>query len=699
MSADASIARDTPVSVLKGVGRERAKAFERLGLYTAGDLLRYHPAAYQDRTGFTPISGLASGIPSCVTAMLAVEPRESRVRNGLTLTKARAVDETGQLDLTFFNAPYVKTALVKGRTYVFYGKPERKGGLCQMVNPVFELAESAGRVTGRLLPIYRLTRGLPQFAVRGAVWQAADALADAEPELLPPETRQSRRLCHIGFALRHIHAPGDPESLEMARRRLAFEELFRLTLGLSWLKRGRAAKPGRVFAATDLDEFESALPYSLTAAQRRVIGEMARDLTSGRLMSRLVQGDVGSGKTIVAAALCLMAAKSGCQAALMAPTELLASQHYAALEPLMTQHGVSCGLLTGKLSPKAKATLHAALADGELTFVVGTHALLSGGVRFKNLALIVTDEQHRFGVAQRSALARDDACGFTPHTLFMSATPIPRTLALLLYGELDVSVIDELPPGRVPVKTYAVDEGMRPRIDNFIKKITDGGGQAYVVCPMIERTDDEGNSVSEGLKEAVAVHGRIAAMFPEREVGLAHGRMKVKERADVLERFRAGEIPVLVATTVIEVGVDVPNANLMVVENADRFGLAQLHQLRGRVGRGRRESYCVLMAAPGAGEIARKRLDMLTKTGDGFAIAEADLALRGPGEFFGTRQHGLPGLKALGALQAAGASEGGALLMEARDAALELLESDPDLENHSALRGEIEEMLKGMQTS
>ncbi|MCL2083677.1 MAG: ATP-dependent DNA helicase RecG [Oscillospiraceae bacterium] len=683
-----------PISELKGIGQARAKAFARLGLLSSYDLLRYYPAGYQDRTAASPISALVSGTAVCVTAMAAADPRETRLRQGMTLTKTHAVDETGRLELTFFNAPYVKTALVKGETYVFFGKPERKGARCEMVNPVFEPAGSAGRVTGLLLPVYRLTSGLPQYAVRAAVRQAVDALAGAEPDLLPPEIRQARALCHIGFALRQIHAPDDARSLDMARRRLAFEELFRLSLGLSWMKRGRAAKPGRALGRLPRDEFEAALPYELTGAQRRVIAELEDDMNSGRLMSRLIQGDVGSGKTIVAAAAVLMAARGGFQAALMAPTELLAAQHHATLEPFMRRWGVSCGLLTGKLSPKAKDALRFALAGGGLRFVVGTHALLSEGVSFENLGLIITDEQHRFGVAQRSALAEKGE--HSPHTLFMSATPIPRTLAMLLYGELDVSLIDELPPGRVPVKTYAVGEDMRARIDGFIKKTAEQGGQVYVVCPMIERVDDEGNSVSEGLKEAVAVRERIAGLFPGHEVGLAHGRMKAKERADVIGRFRAGEIPVLVATTVIEVGVDVPNAGLMVVENADRFGLAQLHQLRGRVGRGRRESFCVLMAAPGAGELARKRLEMLTKSSDGFAIAEADLALRGPGEFFGTRQHGLPALR-MAELPAASESPA-ALLYEARDAALGLLDADPELKGHAALRASIEDMLRGMRS-
>ncbi len=665
------------LQTLKGIGQARAKVFARLGLFTCEELLRFYPYDYQDRRAKVSVSNLLHGMTACVCGMVALTPQETMIRKGLLLTKLTVVEDTGRLHITFFNAPYAKTALQVGEVYVFFGKIEVKNNRFEMVNPVFEPESKQGQTTGRLMPIYHLTAGLTQYAVRSAVSQSLALWADAAPDILPPTMRQAYGLCDIAFALREIHAPTAAETLQQARRRLAFDELFLLSVGLSWMKQGRQQSPGPRFTPLALSDFEAALPFRLTGAQRRAIAEAQADLTSGTLMSRLVQGDVGSGKTMVAAALCLMAAHSGTQAALMAPTEILAEQHYATLAPLLTQFGVSTGLLTGRLSPKRKKALQAEIAAGTLTFVIGTHALLSEQVTFANLGIIITDEQHRFGVNQRISLARK---GQGVHTLVMSATPIPRTLALLLYGELDVSVLDELPPGRTPVKTYVVDMGMRARIDTFIDKTVKEGGQVFVVCPLIECTED----TPDTLQEAVSEQARLQSLFPARRVGLVHG--KLKEKAAVMADFAAGLLHILVSTTVIEVGVDVPNANLMVVQNAERFGLAQLHQLRGRVGRGKRESFCILFHTGGNESLAR--LKLLEQSTDGFAIAQADLALRGPGEFFGTRQHGLP------TLRVADLSVDTPLLEQARQAAQEVLAEDPQLLTHTALRRHVDALME-----
>ncbi|MCL2080939.1 MAG: ATP-dependent DNA helicase RecG [Oscillospiraceae bacterium] len=602
---------------LKGVGAARAKAFARLGLNTTLDLLRYYPAGYEDRTNILDIRSLLPGLSCCVRAMVAETPRESRVRDGLSLTKLTAVDETGRLFLTFFNSPYVKNSLVQGKTYVFYGKIEVNGGRVCMTNPVFEPESRQGAATGRVVPVYGLTKGLTQYNLRSAVEQALE-----------------RHEVSRDDPLRQIHAPDDMESLQNARDTLAYNELYALALKLAKLKSERMAKTGHIFPPLDAGEFEDSLPFKLTGAQRGAIAEVGNELSSGTLMARLIQGDVGSGKTMIAAYAGLRACRGGFQAALMAPTELLAAQHYATLKPLLDKWGVVSCLLTGRITPANKAKLHREIAGGDIEFIVGTHALISKNTVFSNLALIITDEQHRFGVSQRETL---QSKGRDAHTLYMSATPIPRTLALLLYGELDVSALNELPPGRTPVKTYAVNEGYRERINKFIEKTVTGGGQVFVVCPAIGEQD------AADIADVGTVHARLSAAFPRFGVGLAHGRLKQKDRAAVMASFSNGEIPILVATTVIEVGVDVPNANLMVVENADRFGLAQLHQLRGRVGRGKRESFCVLFGG-GAGELAAKRLKILENSNDGFEIAELDLQLRGSGDFFGTRQHGLPEL-------------------------------------------------------
>ena len=590
------------------------------------------------------------------------------------------MDDTGSVTATFFNQSYMKDALRTGETYVVYGRVEGPPGRRQMTNPVCERADRA-RFTGRILPIYPLTRGISNNLLAGLTLRCVEECAGQVEETLPAGLRREHALAAAEFACRNIHFPRDEEALELARRRLIFEELFCLACGMALLRTGRTCAEGVPFSTPPVEEFLALLPFSLTAAQRRAMEEVAADTASGAPMNRLVQGDVGSGKTMVAAYGAWLAAKNGGQCALMAPTELLAEQHFRSLAPLLGRAGVRVGLLTGSVKGKARKELYAALAAGEVDLVVGTHALLSEGVAFSNLALAITDEQHRFGVAQRAALAAK--AGRTPHVLVMSATPIPRTLALIIYGDLEVSVIDELPPGRTPVETYVVGEDKRQRMYRFVRKLVGQGRQAYLVCPAVEEGEESpGEPGGEGLKAAVPYAEHLKSeVFPDLRVGLVHGKMKARDKDAAMTAFAAG---VLVATTVVEVGVDVPNAALMVVENAERFGLSQLHQLRGRVGRGKHQSYCVLMTSTHSAE-SRERLRVLAKTADGFRIAEEDLKLRGPGDFFGQRQHGLP---QLGIADLAADMR---VLKEAQQAAQALLEADPGLSRreHAPLLGRV----------
>ena len=654
------------VERLPGIGPARARSLEKLGLATVEDLLRYFPRDYEDRRRFSTVAAAPVDTPVC-----------------LELLVARLVDDTGSVTATFFNQSYMKDALRTGETYVVYGRVEGPPGRRQMTNPVCERADRA-RFTGRILPIYPLTRGISNNLLAGLTLRCVEECAGQMEETLPAGLRREHALAAAEFACRNIHFPRDEEALELARRRLIFEELFCLACGMALLRTRRTCAEGVPFSTPPVEEFLALLPFSLTAAQRRAMEEVAVDTASGAPMNRLVQGDVGSGKTMVAAYGAWLAAKNGGQCALMAPTELLAEQHFRSLAPLLGRAGVRVGLLTGSVKGKARKELYAALAAGEVDLVVGTHALLSEGVAFSNLALAITDEQHRFGVAQRAALAAK--AGRTPHVLVMSATPIPRTLALIIYGDLEVSVIDELPPGRTPVETYVVGEDKRQRMYRFVRKLVGQGRQAYLVCPAVEEGEESpGEPGGEGLKAAVPYAEHLKSeVFPDLRVGLVHGKMKARDKDAAMTAFAAGELDVLVSTTVIEVGVDVPNAALMVVENADRFGLSQLHQLRGRVGRGKHQSYCVLMTSTHSAE-SRERLRVLAKTADGFRIAEEDLKLRGPGDFFGQRQHGLP---QLGIADLAGDMR---VLKEAQQAAQVLLEADPGRSRpeHAPLLGRV----------
>ena len=658
---------DTDVRYIKGIGEKKAQALNKLGVFSLYDLISYFPRKYEDRSKFCPIAATIPGESACIQAIVADTPRLVRIRRGMELVKFRAVDESGSVDITYFNQNYIKDNIARGDTCNFFGKIEVQGTRRSMANPVYEKADRAGNVTGHIIPIYRLCSGLNQRTMLQSIRQGLDACADQVPDVLPAEIQKRCHLVQARYAYENIHFPADFEALELARRRLVFEELFVLACALGTMRRERVNDGGIKLKKADPDEFFSALPFSPTNAQRRAVEEAMRDMCSGSAMNRLLQGDVGSGKTLVAAALIWETWKNGYMSAFMAPTEILADQHYVNLSSILEPMGVRIMKLTGATGAKEKRAVKAALAAGEVDVIVGTHALFSADVEYSRLALVVTDEQHRFGVNQRSALISKAA---RPHVLVMSATPIPRTLALIIYGDLDVSILDELPPGRQKVDTFAVGESYRARLNAFIRKLTGEGRQVFVVCPMVEDND----ALAVPLKSAQEHAAALAKEFPDLRVGCVHGRMKAKEKDAVMASFAAGETDILLATTVIEVGVDVPNAALMIIENAERFGLSQLHQLRGRVGRGKHKSYCV-MVSDADGEEVRARLKIMTQTNDGFKISEEDLRLRGPGDFFGSRQHGLP------EMHVADLCADVNIMQTAQKEASQLLLDDPELEN------------------
>ena len=670
------VTRNTPLTDFPGVGEARAKKLERLGLTAAGDLLSWYPRDYEDRRKVYEIQNAPLEGRVCISAMAAEHPRLSRVRKGLELVQVKVVDHTAALHLTFFNQGYVERAIRAGEEYIFYGSVEVRGRRRTMVNPIFERIDKQS-FTGCIMPVYRLTAGISNHLLASLTRQALPC-AEGMAETLPQYIRQEHSLAAAEFSLKNIHFPEDEKALDLARRRLAFEELFYLGVGLSVLKSRRdKVGEGVCLPPRSKREFLSLLPFPPTQAQSRVMDEVAADMASGRPMNRLVQGDVGSGKTAVAAFAGWLCARGDCQAALMAPTEVLAEQHFKSLSALLAPAGVRVGLLTGSMTAAEKKKIRAALESGEIGFVVGTHALISEGVAFRRLALIVADEQHRFGVAQRAALAAKGGEGSSPHVLVMSATPIPRTLALIIYGDLDVSVIDQLPPGRTPIATYVVREDKRQRMYGFVRRQVAEGRQVYIICPAVEENPDAAlpgeESPALNLK-AVKTYAETLQreVFPDLRVDILHGKMKPKEKEAAMSAFAGGETQVLVATTVVEVGVDVPNASLIIIENADRFGLSQLHQLRGRVGRGAHPSHCVLITGTRSLE-AMERLRTLASTTDGFKISEEDLKARGPGDFFGNRQHGLPQMRL------ADLTGDMRLLSEAQEAAKGLLSRDPQL--------------------
>ena len=621
-----------PITILKGVGEARAKQFANLNIFTLRDLICHFPRGYEDRTRLVTIDKLEVDVPACFRAMVMNSPRTSHIRKGLDLTKVQVADHTASLSLTFFNNKYAAESLQYGKEYIFYGAVSGDFIGYNMTNPIFESLDAQPVTTRRVLPRYPLTAGLSNAAVLKAVRQAL-AICETPPEILPESVRKEYGILDAERAYYAIHEPQSMAEAELAKKRLVFEEFFVFSAGLALMRQARADKKTQPFRNLDLSQFYGALPFTLTGAQLRAVEDIRGDLGSGAPMNRLVQGDVGSGKTMVAAAAAYLAANNGVQTALMAPTEILAEQHYHSLNKLFAPLGLRLALLTGAQTPKQKRQVREAIAAGEVDLAVGTHALLSDATEFHKLGLVIADEQHRFGVAQRSRLA---AKGTDPHLLVMSATPIPRTLALLMYGDLEVSIINELPPGREPVDTFLVNESYRARINAFIRKQVSEGHQCFVVCPAVEENEELGMKSASVWAETLQ-----QTVFPDLRILLIHGQMKGSQKEEIMAAFARGEADVLVATTVIEVGVDVPNATLMVIEDADRFGLSQLHQLRGRVGRGGSKSYCIL-TSQNRNPDTQARLKALCKTTDGFRIAEEDLKMRGPGDFFGARQSGLP---------------------------------------------------------
>ena len=621
-----------PVTMLKGVGPSKAKLLAQLNIHTLRDLICHFPRGYEDRTRLIPIEKLEPDVPACFKAMVMNTPKTAHIRKGLDLTRVQVADHSARLNLTFFNNRFAAENLQYGREYIFYGAVSGDFVGYSMTNPVFESLDSAPVTTRRILPIYPLTAGLTNAALMKLILQAM-AVCDPPEEVIPASVREHYGILPADRAYRAIHEPVSMEEAELAKRRLIFEEFFIFSAGLSLLRASRAEKKTEPWKNLNLSPFLANLPFSLTGAQSNAIREILGDLSRGTPMNRLVQGDVGSGKTMVAAAAAYLTANNRKQAALMAPTEILAEQHHASLSRLFAPMGIRVGLLTGSMTVKEKKSVRAAIEAGEYDLIVGTHALLSDTTVFHDLGLVIADEQHRFGVGQRAKLS---AKGLDPHVLVMSATPIPRTLALLMYGDLDVSIIDELPPGRETVDTFLVGESYRPRINAFIRKQVTEGHQCYVVCPAVEENGELNLKAATEWAQVLQ-----QTVFPDLQVALLHGQMKGAEKEAVMADFAKGNADILVSTTVIEVGVDVPNATLMVVEDADRFGLSQLHQLRGRVGRGKAKSYCIL-TSHNKNPDTLARLKALCKTNDGFKIAEEDLKLRGPGDFFGSRQSGLP---------------------------------------------------------
>lgn len=667
---------DTPVRYLKGVGPKTAERFEKLGILTLSDLLCHYPRRYLDFSKPYSIAEAPADTECVVKAEVFAKPGGRILPGGRRMERITAGDDVSSLEITWFNNPYAAQKLELGQEYYFQGIVT--GGMLrrQMVNP--QVRTDAQVKSSPFEAVYPQTEGLTSSAIAKCVRQLLPH-AELLPDPLPSEMLKKYRLLSKADAVRAIHCPATEEEAFAARRRLIYEELLVLQLGIGRMKNHGAASTGAPMKKADASPFWEFLPFSPTGAQRRAVEEILTDMSGETSMNRLLQGDVGSGKTLVAAAAIWACIRAGYQAALLAPTEILASQHAENLNRLLSPFGMRVALLTGGMKAAARRTTLAAIRDDEADLIVGTHAILSEGVEFARLGLAVVDEQHRFGVRQRGLLAEKAA---NPHLLVMSATPIPRTLGLLMYGDLDISILDELPPGRKPVKTRCITGKKRADLYGFLDREIDSGRQVYIVCPAIE---DAGGS---GLNAVKSYYEDIAkAYLPDRRVGLMHGKLKPKEKAEVMDDFKSGRLDALVSTTVIEVGVDVPNATVMVIENAERYGLSALHQLRGRVGRGAAESWCFLVS-DNASESVQKRLKFLCSTSDGFAVAQYDLETRGPGDFFGSRQHGLP------TLQIADLMNDTRTLHAAQSEAVALLAEDPLLERpeHALLARQVEQM-------
>ena len=666
---------DAPVTELKNVGPKRAALYQKLGIETVSDLLTFYPRSYQDFTSPKMAAECRDGEPAVIEGKILRKLPPAYIRKGMVLYKLTVTDGMQNFTVTIFNNEYAYYGVHLGETYIFAGKWNRLGNAGNLAMQTYLSPGEAAT----LRPVYPLTEGLSSRMVQLNVQDAIARVLPGLPDPIPGSVRAEYGLIGFRQAVQEIHFPESQEQMETARDRLAFEELLRLTLALKFLKgRGREKTRVRV-QRPDLKPFVKSLPFPLTGAQKRVIAEILRDMASPYPMNRLLQGDVGSGKTLVAAAVSYAAIQKGYQAALMAPTEILAAQHEKTLRKFLEPMGVKVGLLTGSLTPKQKTAMREAIERGEIQMVAGTHALVQEATAFHRLGLVITDEQHRFGVHQRQMLGEK---GDHPHVLVMSATPIPRTLALIVYGDLDISVIDELPAGRQPIETFSVHSDKRERALLYIRAHLDRGEQGYIVCPLIDKSDAVSAAAATAYRDELA-----EGIFKGYTVGLLHGRMKPDEKEAVMADFAAGKVQLLVATTVVEVGVDVPNATIILIENAERFGLSQLHQLRGRVGRGDKKSTCILLS-DNDGEDNKRRLKVMKETCDGFVIAKEDLKLRGAGDFFGYRQHGMPSLGLADLL------EDTALFAKAQAAAAEILQADPGLQKpeHAVLKRQIDEM-------
>ena len=670
------------IKYIKGVGPSKAKVLNGIGIYTLGDVLTYFPRDHEDRAEIKPIAELVDGEDALISAYSVTRVAEIKVRNHLTLCKLTVRDETGSCQITWYNQKYLRNSIKLNTRYKFFGKVSKKGSRADIQSPVFE-EESKSKSTGRIVPIYPLTYNLTQNTIRNIIENALNSVDGELEETLPNYLIDKYNLLDTNTAIRQIHFPESFEMFNKARTRLAFEELLSMQLALLSLKnKYETDKPGISFSKdVNMSDVIDTLPFKLTKAQLRVLEEIDNDMEKIRPMNRLLQGDVGSGKTIVALIAAYKAIKSGYQAVIMAPTAILATQHLESSKEILDKFGIKTELLISGISKKKKEDILQRLANGEIDLLIGTHAVLEENVIFKNLGLVVTDEQHRFGVRQRGIVAEK---GNNPDVLVMTATPIPRTLALILYGDLDISIIDELPPNRKKIETYAVTKSYEQRVNSFIAKNIDEGRQCYIVCPLVEENDEiDAQSVLELFENYKT------KVFSNYRVEYLHGKMRPKEKDEIMERLKNGEIDILISTTVIEVGVNVPNANIMVIENAERFGLAQLHQLRGRVGRGEYQSYCILKYK-GSSPIVRERMNVISSTNDGFIISEKDLELRGTGEFFGTKQHGIPEFKI------ANLFEDMNLLKQVQGVALQIINEDKtlDKEENILLKKMIDEKFK-----
>ena len=666
---------------LKGVGEKVGLKLEKLGIRTLKDMIEHYPKEYEDRRKITPIEECQIDESNNILAKVCSQPQVAR-KGSKILVSFRVKDASGQLMITFFGQPYMKNNFKLGESYLFYGKVKHKYGYHEMDSPEYQkvIDEAHLGTVAKITPIYPSTAKLSQKVIRGLIETCLKEVLPSVEDHLPEQIRQQYGLVEKKEALRGIHFPKDSDDFFKARKRLVFEELFMLQLSLYQLKADFAKKLlGIAHKVTpELNAFMETLPFELTGAQKRVMREIVHDMKSPYAMNRLVQGDVGSGKTVIAAISLFMAVKDGYQGALMAPTEVLVVQHYEFIKEIMTPFGIEVGLLTGSTTAKQKRELLMALKEGTMQIVVGTHALIEDNVEIPRLGLVITDEQHRFGVRQRLKLTEK---GMLPDVMVMTATPIPRTLALILYGDMDISIIDELPPGRQPIKTNAVTSDYHPRIYRFIEKQIEEGRQCYIICPMVE--ESEKNAELRNVMDYTAYLKE--QVFTQIPIAYLHGKMKPKEKNEIMAAFSRGETKILVSTTVIEVGVNVPNSTIILIENAERFGLAQLHQLRGRVGRGKYQSYCILVS-DSKNKVTKKRLQIMEESTDGFVIAETDLKLRGPGEFFGTKQHGLPEMKIANLYTDA------KVLKEVQDCVGHLLKMDPSLSHQ-----ENQELLNEME--